>query len=190
MSIQTPLGRVRGYGSAKSGTQHFWYQRMTAVALVPLTLWFVWAVVRYTGAPHAEVMSFLSHPVSGIAMAHQGVPHAQPHGGGARRDRGQRSATWVKMTGAGTCMTPSRDRTGWATRTAIEYLCRNAPEAVYELEHFGMPFSRTEEGKIYQRAFGGMTKQVRQGHRAAHLRRRRPHRPCHAAHALRPVPAL
>lgn len=69
MSIQTPLGRVRGYGSAKSGTQHFWYQRMTAVALVPLTLWFVWAVVRYTGAPHAEVMSFLSHPVSGIAMA-------------------------------------------------------------------------------------------------------------------------
>jgi succinate dehydrogenase / fumarate reductase flavoprotein subunit len=40
---------------------------------------------------------------------------------------------------------------------SIEYLCRNAPEAVYELEHFGMPFSRTEEGKIYQRAFGGMT---------------------------------
>ncbi len=39
---------------------------------------------------------------------------------------------------------------------AIEYLVRNAPEAVYELEHFGMPFSRTEEGKIYQRPFGGM----------------------------------
>ena len=38
---------------------------------------------------------------------------------------------------------------------AIEYLCRNAPVAVYELEHFGMPFSRTEEGKIYQRPFGG-----------------------------------
>ena len=42
---------------------------------------------------------------------------------------------------------------------AIEYLCRHAPEAVYELEHFGVPFSRTEEGKIYQRAFGGMTKE-------------------------------
>ena len=39
---------------------------------------------------------------------------------------------------------------------AIEYLVRNAPTAVYELEHFGMPFSRTEEGKIYQRPFGGM----------------------------------
>jgi succinate dehydrogenase / fumarate reductase flavoprotein subunit len=41
---------------------------------------------------------------------------------------------------------------------AIEYLCRNAPAAVYELEHWGVPFSRTAEGKIYQRAFGGMTK--------------------------------
>ncbi|MBI1339435.1 succinate dehydrogenase flavoprotein subunit [bacterium] len=41
---------------------------------------------------------------------------------------------------------------------AIEYLCRHAPDAVYELEHWGVPFSRTEDGKIYQRAFGGMTK--------------------------------
>jgi len=46
---------------------------------------------------------------------------------------------------------------------AIEYLCRNAPEAVYELEHFGVPFSRTEEGKIYQRAFGGMTSNFGKG---------------------------
>ncbi len=41
---------------------------------------------------------------------------------------------------------------------AIEYLCRNAPAAVYELEHWGVPFSRTADGRIYQRAFGGMTK--------------------------------
>ncbi|CAJ0861384.1 succinate dehydrogenase (ubiquinone) flavoprotein subunit [freshwater sediment metagenome] len=40
---------------------------------------------------------------------------------------------------------------------AIEYLCRNAPQAVYELEHWGVPFSRTTDGKIYQRPFGGMT---------------------------------
>jgi len=40
---------------------------------------------------------------------------------------------------------------------AIEYLCKNAPRAVYELDHWGVPFSRTEEGKIYQRPFGGMT---------------------------------
>ena len=46
---------------------------------------------------------------------------------------------------------------------SIEYLCRNAPQAVYELEHWGMPFSRTDEGKIYQRAFGGMTKNFGEG---------------------------
>lgn len=46
---------------------------------------------------------------------------------------------------------------------AIEYLCRNAPEAVYELEHFGVPFSRTDEGKIYQRPFGGMTTNFGEG---------------------------
>jgi succinate dehydrogenase / fumarate reductase flavoprotein subunit len=46
---------------------------------------------------------------------------------------------------------------------AIEYLARNAPAAVYELEHWGVPFSRTDEGKIYQRAFGGMTKNFGEG---------------------------
>jgi len=46
---------------------------------------------------------------------------------------------------------------------AIEYLCREAPKAVYELEHFGVPFSRTEEGKIYQRPFGGMTTEYGKG---------------------------
>ncbi len=46
---------------------------------------------------------------------------------------------------------------------AIEYLCKNAPAAVYELEHWGVPFSRTDEGKIYQRAFGGMTKNFGEG---------------------------
>ncbi|HZF42962.1 MAG TPA: succinate dehydrogenase flavoprotein subunit [Sphingomonadaceae bacterium] len=46
---------------------------------------------------------------------------------------------------------------------AIEYLCREAPAAVYELEHAGVPFSRTKEGKIYQRAFGGMTQAMGEG---------------------------
>ncbi|ACL97107.2 succinate dehydrogenase flavoprotein subunit [Caulobacter vibrioides] len=46
---------------------------------------------------------------------------------------------------------------------AIEYLTRNAPAAVYELEHWGVPFSRTPDGKIYQRAFGGMTKNFGEG---------------------------
>jgi succinate dehydrogenase / fumarate reductase flavoprotein subunit len=46
---------------------------------------------------------------------------------------------------------------------AIEYLCRQAPQAVYELEHYGVPFSRTQEGKIYQRPFGGMTTEYGEG---------------------------
>ncbi len=46
---------------------------------------------------------------------------------------------------------------------AIEYLCREAPKAVYELEHWGVPFSRTDDGKIYQRAFGGMTRNYGEG---------------------------
>jgi len=46
---------------------------------------------------------------------------------------------------------------------AIEYLCRNAPEAVYELEHYGVPFSRTSDGRIYQRPFGGMTTHFGEG---------------------------
>ncbi len=46
---------------------------------------------------------------------------------------------------------------------AIEFLCREAPDAVYELEHFGVPFSRTDDGKIYQRPFGGMTTDFGEG---------------------------
>ena len=46
---------------------------------------------------------------------------------------------------------------------AIEYLCRHAPAAVYELEHYGVPFSRTEDGRIYQRPFGGMTTRFGEG---------------------------
>jgi len=46
---------------------------------------------------------------------------------------------------------------------SIEYMCRNAPAAVYELEHWGVPFSRTEDGRIYQRPFGGMTTEFGKG---------------------------
>ena len=55
---------------------------------------------------------------------------------------------------------------------AIEYMCRNAPGAVIELEHYGVPFSRRNDGKIYQRAFGGMTTHYGKG-RTTHLRRSR-----------------
>ena len=46
---------------------------------------------------------------------------------------------------------------------AIQYMCQNAPAAIIELEHYGVPFSRTNEGKIYQRPFGGMTTHYGEG---------------------------
>lgn len=68
MSVQTPLGRVRGLGSAKSGVHHFWWQRVTAIALLPLTIWFVWAVARHAGAPYVEVVDFLHNPFNAALM--------------------------------------------------------------------------------------------------------------------------
>lgn len=50
---------------------------------------------------------------------------------------------------------------------AMEYLAQEAPKAVYELEHYGVPFSRTEEGKIYQRPFGGHTTEFGEGPRCS-----------------------
>jgi len=67
-SLRTPLGRVRGLGSAKRGTGHFVVQRVTAIALVPLTLWFVWAVAAHAGAPVSVAGRFLSHPVNSGLM--------------------------------------------------------------------------------------------------------------------------
>ena len=55
---------------------------------------------------------------------------------------------------------------------AIEFMCREAMPAVLELEHYGVPFSRTEDGRIYQRPFGGMTTRYGEGSRSARVRRR------------------
>ncbi|WP_457581581.1 succinate dehydrogenase, hydrophobic membrane anchor protein [Ensifer canadensis] len=68
MNMRTPLSKVRGYGSAKEGTDHFWRQRVTAVANVPLLIFFVIFLVRYAGAPYAEVVSALSNPFVAVVM--------------------------------------------------------------------------------------------------------------------------
>ena len=62
-SMQTPLGRVRGLGSAKEGVDHWWLQRLTAAAQVPLVLWFIISLASMAGASHDEVVEWLSHPV-------------------------------------------------------------------------------------------------------------------------------
>ena len=67
-SMRTPLGRVRGLGSAKSGTGHFWLQRLTAVANVILTVIFVFVVVALVGKPYPAAMALLTQPCVAILM--------------------------------------------------------------------------------------------------------------------------
>ncbi len=69
----------RDMGSAKHGSGHWWRQRVSAIALVPLTLWFVFSVAAYTGAPHGAAAAFLSNPVNAVLMllfAVVGLSHA------------------------------------------------------------------------------------------------------------------
>jgi succinate dehydrogenase / fumarate reductase membrane anchor subunit len=67
-TFRSDLARVRGLGSAKEGVQHWWMQRVSAVALVPLTLWFVVAVVAHTGADYAAMRAWLASPVTVALM--------------------------------------------------------------------------------------------------------------------------
>ncbi|WFR94973.1 succinate dehydrogenase, hydrophobic membrane anchor protein [Rhizobium tumorigenes] len=69
MDMRTPLSRVRGLGSAKDGTEHFWRQRLTAVANVPLFMFFVIFLMIYAGAPYAVVVHALSNPFVAVVMA-------------------------------------------------------------------------------------------------------------------------
>ena len=68
MDMRTPLGKVRGLGSAKDGTEHFWRQRLTAVANVPLILFFIGFLICYNGASYAEVTAALSNPIVAVLM--------------------------------------------------------------------------------------------------------------------------
>ncbi|MFN3496908.1 MAG: succinate dehydrogenase, hydrophobic membrane anchor protein [Pannonibacter indicus] len=66
--MRTPLGKVRGLGSAKEGTEHFWRQRLTAIANVPLVLFFVGLMVALNGASYAEVRATLANPFVTVVM--------------------------------------------------------------------------------------------------------------------------
>jgi succinate dehydrogenase / fumarate reductase membrane anchor subunit len=67
-SMRTPLGRVRGLGSAHSGTGHFWLQRVTAVSNLILTVIFVFIVIALVGRPYPAAVGLLSHPLVAILM--------------------------------------------------------------------------------------------------------------------------
>ncbi len=68
MNMRSPLARVRGLGAAKHGVAHWWAQRTTALALVPLTVWFAASVVAMAGADYTEVRAWLANPVAAGLM--------------------------------------------------------------------------------------------------------------------------
>ncbi len=66
--MRSHLSRARGMGAAKSGIHHWWAERVTAIALVPLTVWFVYAVLHLLGAPQAAVHRFVANPVNTVLL--------------------------------------------------------------------------------------------------------------------------
>lgn len=68
MGFRTPLGRARGLGSAREGTGHWWAQRLTAIALVPLCLWFVAGIIGLVGAGHGAAVAWIASPVNAVLL--------------------------------------------------------------------------------------------------------------------------
>ena len=68
MSMRTPLAKVRGLGSAKSGSEHFWLQRVTAVANIFLVVFLIGLLVKLAGADHAAVKATLRNPIISIGL--------------------------------------------------------------------------------------------------------------------------
>ncbi len=67
--MRTPLNRVRGLGSAKEGTDHFWRQRLTAIANIPLVIFFIGFVIANNGASYEEVRAAIANPVVTVLLA-------------------------------------------------------------------------------------------------------------------------
>jgi succinate dehydrogenase / fumarate reductase membrane anchor subunit len=66
--MRSPLGRARGLGAAKAGAVHWWAQRLTSIALLPLTLWFLCAAVRMIGATRDDVVFWMAGPLTIVLM--------------------------------------------------------------------------------------------------------------------------
>ena len=66
--MRSPLARAMGFGSAKDGVEQWWIQRVSAVALVPLTLWFVASIIVHTGSDYATFIIWLGTPLASILM--------------------------------------------------------------------------------------------------------------------------
>jgi succinate dehydrogenase / fumarate reductase membrane anchor subunit len=66
--MRSELGQVRGLGPARSGVAHWWAQRLTALALLPLTLWFILAIISLSGAPHEVVLDWTGRPLTVVLL--------------------------------------------------------------------------------------------------------------------------
>ncbi len=66
--MRSQLGRARGVGAAHSGVHHWYVERITSYALIPLTLWFIFAVLRLVGAPQQAVVAWAAHPVNTVLL--------------------------------------------------------------------------------------------------------------------------
>jgi len=69
MSMRSELGKVRGLGAAHDGTQHFWMQRVTAIANFPLVIYLVYFIVTHVGAARADVVASVKNPFCAVALA-------------------------------------------------------------------------------------------------------------------------
>jgi len=69
MSLKTPLGRVLGLGSAKEGTDHWWGQRVSAVAMIILGSWFVYSLLRLDSLTYLDVIRFIGVPLNAVLLA-------------------------------------------------------------------------------------------------------------------------
>ena len=289
--METPLGRVRGLGSARSGATHWWHERLTSVASLILLVWFFVSLLRLPDFQYQTLTGWLASPLvavpmlllilsvfwhlaSGLRVVLEDYVHQegeqivlagddqlpQPVRRGPERLRGAQdrlrsgrmTATSaykiidhdydVVVVGAGgsglratmgaaqgglrtayiTKVFPTRSHTvaaqggvaaslgnmgpdhwtwhmydtvkgsDWlGDQDAIEYMVREAPAAVYELEHAGVPFSPHRRGQdLPARLRRDDAEYGRGAARAAHLRRRGPHRPCDAARALPAEPQI
>ncbi len=67
-SLRSPLGRVRGLGSSRSGTHHWWMQRVTSIALLPLTIWLVFSLASLGGAGFSEAQAWVARPLNAVLL--------------------------------------------------------------------------------------------------------------------------
>jgi hypothetical protein len=159
--MRTPLSKVRGLGSAKEGTDHFWRQRLTAVANVPLLLFFIFFIIAYNGEPYAVVAGACRSRVSTWWWWAPAAPGCAPRWAWPNRACAPpaskvfptRSHTVAAQGGIAASWQHGPDHWQWhmydtvkgsdwlGDTDAMEYLAREAPKAVYELEHYGVPFS-------------------------------------------------